>query len=88
MLYTMSNLPNKFNIFITKNYRVFVLYDYSVQIMLGIKEALLNRGYVPVLIGGGMTGDKKVNFNDLHVSLKAKYHKATRKRYSSQQWMR
>ena len=38
-----------------------------------IKEALLKRGYVPVIIGGGVTGDIQINDTDLHSPLKAKY---------------
>ena len=38
-----------------------------------IKEALLKRGYVPVIIGGGVTGDIQINDTDLHHPLKAKY---------------
>ena len=73
MLYTISNLPNKYNIFTPKNYAIYVLDDYSVHIMPEIKEALLKRGYVPVIIGGGVTGDIQINDTDLHSPLKAKY---------------
>ena len=38
-----------------------------------IKEALLKRGYVPILIGGGVTGDIQINDTDLHTPLKANY---------------
>ena len=73
MLYTKSNLPNRYNIFTPKNYAIYVLDDYSVHIMPEIKEALLKRGYVPVIIGGGLTGDIQINDTDLHSPLKAKY---------------
>lgn len=73
MLYTISNLPNRYNIFTLKNYAIYVLDDYSVHIMPEIKEALLKRGYVPVIIGGGVTGDIQINDTDLHSKLKAKY---------------
>ena len=59
MLYTISNLPNRYNIFTPKNYAKG-------------KEALLKRGYVPVIIGGGLTGDIQINDTDLHSPLKAK----------------
>ena len=39
------------------------------------KEALLKRGYVPVILGGGVTGDIQINDTDLHSKLKAKYRK-------------
>ena len=73
MLYTISNLPNRYNIFTPKNYAIYVLDDYSVHIMPEIKEALLKRGYVPVIIGGGVTGDIQISDTDLHSPLKAKY---------------
>ena len=43
--------------------------------MLEIKEALIKRGYVPVIIGGGVTGYIQINDTDLHSPLKAKYRK-------------
>ena len=43
------------------------------DIMPEIKEALLKRGYVLVIIGGGVTGDIQINDTDLHSPLKAKY---------------
>ena len=73
MLYTISNLPNIYNIFTPKNYAIYVLDDYSVHIMPKIKEALLKTGYVPVIIGGGVIGDIQINDTDLHSPLKAKY---------------
>ena len=47
--------------------------DYSVQIIPEIKEALPKRGYVHVIIGGGVTRDIQVNDTDLHALLKVKY---------------
>ena len=73
MLYTISNLPNRFNIFTPKNYAIYVLDDYSVHIMPEIKKALLKRGYVTVITGGGVTGDIQGNGTDLHAPLKVKY---------------
>ena len=73
MLYTISNLPNRYNIFTPKSNAIYVLDDYSVHLMPEIKAALLKRGYVPVIIGGDVTGDIQVNDTDLHSLLKAKY---------------
>ena len=73
MLYTISNLPNRYNIFTHINCAIYVLDDYSVHIMPEIKEALLKRGYVPVIIGGGVTGDIQINDTDLHSPLKVEY---------------
>ena len=44
-----------------------------------IKEALLKCGYVPVMIGGGVTGDIQINETDLHCPLKAKYRELEQK---------
>ena len=66
MLKTISNLPNKFNIFTPKNYAVYVLDDYSMHLMPEVKEAFLKRGYVPNIIGGGITGDIQINDTDIY----------------------
>ena len=55
MLRTISNLPNKFNIFTPKNYVIYVLDYYSINLMREIKKVLLKRRYVPVIIGSGVT---------------------------------
>ena len=75
MLYTISNLPSRYNIFTPKNRTIYVLDNYSVHIMLEIREALIKRGYVPVIIGGGVNGYIQINDTDLHSPLKAKYRK-------------
>ena len=71
MLKNISNLPNKFNIFTPKNYAVYVLDDYSVH-QPEVKEALLKRGYVPIIIGGGVTEDIQIKDTDIHRPLKEK----------------
>ena len=73
MLYTISNLPNSYNILTPKNYAIYVLNDYSVYIMPEIKEASQNRGYVPGIIDGGVTGHIQINDSNLHSPLKVKY---------------
>ena len=73
MLKTISNLPNKLNIFTPKNYAVYVLDDYSVHLMPEVKEAFLKRGYVPIIIGGGVTGGIQIKDTDIHRPLKEKY---------------
>jgi len=60
MLKTISHLPNRFNMFTPQNYANYVLDDYSVHLLPEVKEALLQRGYVYVGIGGGITGDIQV----------------------------
>ena len=73
MLATISNLPNRYNMFTQKNFCIYVLDDYSVHIMPEVKEALYKRGYIYVGIGGGVTGDIQINDTDMHAPLKRKY---------------
>lgn len=73
MLATISNLPNRYNMFTQKDFCIYVLDDYSVHIMPEVKAALLKRGYIYVGIGGGVTGDIQINDTDMHAPLKKKY---------------
>ena len=41
--------------------------------MEDVRKALLKRGYILVLIGGGITGDIQINDTHLHAPLKAKF---------------
>ena len=75
MLATINNLPNRSNLFTKKNYAIYVLDDYAVHLMPEVRKALLKRGYVPVIIGGGITGDIQINDTHLHGPLKAQYRK-------------
>ena len=38
-----------------------------------VREAFLKRGYILVVIGGGITGDCQINDTHYHHALKAKY---------------
>ena len=51
MLATKSNLPNRYHPFTIKNFRIYVLDDYSVHLMPEVIVALLKRGYILVGIG-------------------------------------
>lgn len=73
MLGTIKNLPNRSNPFMKKEYVIYVLDDYAVHLMPEIRKALLDRGYILVIIGGGVTGDIQINDTNLHGPLKAKY---------------
>jgi hypothetical protein len=75
MLETIKNLPNRFHMFTAKDYAIYVLDNYSVHCMDDIRLALLKKGYILIVIGGGVTGDVQINDTDLHVPLKAKYRK-------------
>ena len=73
MLETIKHLPNRYNIFNQKGYAIYVLDDYAVHLMPEVREALLKRGYVLVIIGGGITGDIQINDTHFHAPLKASY---------------
>ena len=73
MLQTIKNLPNRMHPFMKKAYAIYVLDDYAVHLQEEVRTALLERGYILVLIGGGITGDIQINDTDFHAPLKAKY---------------
>ena len=54
MLATIKNLPNRHHMFTKKNYAIYVLDNYAVHLMPEIKKALREKGYVLVLVGGGV----------------------------------
>ena len=65
MLKTIEQLPNRASPFTRltgQNFGVYMLDDYTVHLMPEVKKALLKRGYIPVIIGGGITG---INFTKL-----------------------
>ena len=43
--------------FSQSNYALYILDDYSVHITDEVKRALLAKGYILVVIGGGIKGD-------------------------------
>ena len=40
-----------------KHFRIYVLDNYAVHLQPEIKKLLLSRGYIPIFIGGGITGN-------------------------------
>ena len=46
--------------------RIHTLGDYSVDLDPTISAKLFKRGYFPIVLGGGTTGDVQVNDTDLH----------------------
>ena len=38
-----------------------------------VKVVFLKRGYAPIIVGGGVTGDIQINDTDIHRPLKEKY---------------
>ena len=73
MLKTISNLPNLYNSFTLKDFAIYVLDDYAVHLMPEVRKALYQRGYVLVLMGGGITGFIQANDTDHHHHLKSHY---------------
>lgn len=73
MIKTINNLPNRFNPFTQKNFAIYVLDDYAVHLMPEVRKALYQRGYILIVMGGGITGFIQANDTDLHRRLKALY---------------
>ena len=80
MLSTIANLPNRHNIFSQSNYALYILDDYSVHITDEVKKALLAKGYILVVIGGGITGDVQCNDTHIHHKLKKTYREIEAKK--------
>ena len=57
----VDKLPNRFNMFTEQSFAIYVLDDYSVYLMLEVRQALFKKGYVLVIIGGSITGDIQIN---------------------------
>jgi hypothetical protein len=55
------------------DYCIQCLDDYSVHVMPEVTAAFLERGYILVIWGGGITGDIQVNDTHLHRELKRRY---------------
>jgi hypothetical protein len=73
MIGTVSHLKNRKNLFTHQNYAVYILDDYSVHITPEVRDAMLQRGYILICIGGGVTGDIQVNDTHVHHQLKKHY---------------
>ena len=59
--------------FSEKNVVIYVLGDYAVHFMPDVRKTLYERGYILVLIGGGITGDVQINDTHMHRPLKRHY---------------
>ena len=66
MLKIIKNLPNRFNPFTQKGFAIYVLDDYAVHLMPEIRKTLYVRGYILILMGGGIAGFIPANDTDLH----------------------
>ena len=70
----IKQLPNRFNMFTEKEYTIYVLDDYSVHLMPKVRQALLKKWYVLVVIGDGIPGDIQMNDTSCHHNLKKHHH--------------
>ena len=59
--------------FTEQSFAIYVLDDYSVHLMLKVRQALFKKGYFLVIIGGGITGDIQINDTNCHRDLKKHY---------------
>ena len=77
MLGTISgHLENRYNIFTAKDFAVYILDDYSVHVTEEVRQDMLTRGYILVVIGGGIAGDIQINDTHLHHPLKQRYRES------------
>ena len=53
----IDKLPNRFNMSTEQSFAIYVLDDYSVDLMQEVRQALFKKEYVLLIIGGGKTGD-------------------------------
>ena len=59
--------------FTKQSFAIYVLDDYSVHLMLEGRKALFKKGYILVIIGGGITGNIQINGTNCHRDLKKHY---------------
>ena len=56
--------------FTEQSFAIYVLDDYSVNLMLKVQQALFKKGCVLLIIGGGITGDFQINDTKCYHNLK------------------
>ena len=69
----IDKLPKQFNMFTEHSFPIYVLDYYSVHLMPEVRQALFKKGYVLVIIGGGITGDIQISDTNCHRDLKKHY---------------
>ena len=75
MLNYIKSLPSATNSAFPseQHYRIFLLDNYSVHLDVEIREALFKKGYILILIGGGITSSVQGNDTHYHHLIKKKY---------------
>ena len=66
----IDKLPNRSNMFTEQSFAIYVLDDYYVHLMPEVRQAMFKKGYVLVIIGGGITDDIQINDTNCHRDLK------------------
>ena len=84
-LKTISNLPDRFNPFTQKDFAIYVLDDYAVHITQEIRKACCQRGYVLVVMAGGISDFIKANGTHLHRHLREREIQKQRNRVDDQE---
>ena len=75
LLETIKHLPNRINIFSHFNFVTDVLDEYAVHLIPEVRKGLCYRGYILLIIGGGITGFVPVNDTHFHKQSKNEYRK-------------
>ena len=73
LLKIIKKLPDRFNMSTVKGFAIYVLSDYVVHLMPENQEILFRKGYILVIIGGGIIGDIQINDTHCHRCLKRQY---------------
>ena len=69
----IGKLPNRFNVFTEQSFALYVLDHYSVHLMPEDRQVQFKKGYVLVIVCGGITGDIQINDTSCHRDLKKHY---------------
>ena len=69
----IDKLPNRFNTFTEQSFAIYVFDDYAIPLMPEVRQALLKKGHVLVIVGGGIIGDIQINDTNCHRDLKKHY---------------
>ena len=59
--------------FTKQSFAIYVLDDYFVYLMPEVRQAYFKKGYVLVIVGGGISGDTQINDTNCHHDLKKRH---------------
>ena len=69
----IDKLPNRSNMYPEQSFSIYVLDDYYVHLMPEVRQAMFKKGYVLVIIVGGITDDIQISDTNCHRDLKKYY---------------